>query len=278
MDYQRIGRSLRALRQRRGLTQAELAGAAGVSQSLISLIERGHCESIAIRTLRAVFAVVETRLEFEVSWRGGGLDRLLDEAHSALVSQRASALQKAGWEVALEATYSVYGERGSIDVFAANRAARAVVVEEVKSDLTSLEQLGRKTDEKVRLARDRLCHERFGFEPLAVGRILVLPDTDAARRKVARLAATLDVLFPARGREVRAWLREPVGDLSGIVFVAPNNRRGRTGDQRGRQRVRRSNVAALERGIERAEARQPSKSAPRPRGLVTALESGRNRS
>src|SRR4030095_1814543 len=37
VDYQRIGRSLRALRQRRRLTQAELAGAAGVSQSLISL-------------------------------------------------------------------------------------------------------------------------------------------------------------------------------------------------------------------------------------------------
>ena len=133
---------------------------------------------------------------------------------------------------------SVYGERGSIDVFAAKRHARAVVVEEVKSDLRSLEQLGRKSDEKMRLARNRLCRERFGFDPVAVGRVLVLPDTDAVRRKVARLSTTLDVLFPARGREVRDWLREPVGDMAGIVFVAFSNRRGRTGDQRGRQRVR----------------------------------------
>jgi transcriptional regulator with XRE-family HTH domain len=277
MDYQRIGRSLRALRQRRGLTQAELAGAAGVSQSLISLIERGHCGPIAIRTLRAVFAVVDTRLEVVVSWRGGGLDRLLDEAHSALVSQRAAALQKAGWDAAIETTYSVYGERGSIDVFAAKPEARAVVVEEVKSDLTSLEQLGRKTDEKVRLARNRLCRERFGFGPMAVGRVLVLPDTDAARRRVARLAATLDVMFPARGREVRAWLREPIGDISGIVFVAPSNRRGRTGDQRGRLRVRRAIPAASERGTERSDTRAASRSAPRPRGLVSAPESGRKR-
>jgi len=224
MDHQRIGRSLRALRQRRGLTQAELAEAAGVSQSLVSLLERGHLDAIALRTIQRVFAVLDTRLDVQVSWRGGGLDRLLDEVHLALVSRRASTLRGLGWAVALEATYSVYGERGSIDVFAANARRRAVLLEEVKSVLTSFEELGRKTDEKVRLARSRLCRERFGFEPLAVGRILVLPDTDAARRQVARLGPTLDLLFPARTREVRAWLRNPVGDMSGIVFVSNTNR------------------------------------------------------
>jgi transcriptional regulator with XRE-family HTH domain len=248
MDHQRIGRSLRALRQRRGLTQAELAEAAGVSQSLVSLIERGHLDTVALRTIQGVFAELDTRLDVQVSWRGGGLDRLLDEAHLALVSHRASTLRGLGWVVALEATYSVYGERGSIDVFAANARHRAVLVEEVKSVLTAFEELGRKTDEKVRLARNRLCRERFGFEPLAVGRILVLPDTDAARRRVARLAPTLDLLFPARTREVRAWLRNPIGDLSGIVFVADSNRGGVTGDQRGRTRVRRSKLAVAERG------------------------------
>ena len=114
MDHQRIGRSLRALRQRRGMTQARLAEAAGVSQSLISLIERGHLESVALRTIQRVFAVLDTRLDVQVSWRGGGLDRLLDEAHLALVSRRASTLCDLGWVVSLETTYSVYGERGSI--------------------------------------------------------------------------------------------------------------------------------------------------------------------
>jgi len=54
MDHLRIGRSLRALRQRRGLTQAQLAEAAGVSQSLVSLIERGHLETVALRTIQRV--------------------------------------------------------------------------------------------------------------------------------------------------------------------------------------------------------------------------------
>ena len=74
MDHLRIGRSLRALRQRRGLTQAQLAEAAGVSQSLVSLIERGHLEAVALRTIQRVFAVLETRLDVQVNWRGGGLD------------------------------------------------------------------------------------------------------------------------------------------------------------------------------------------------------------
>jgi hypothetical protein len=260
------------------MTQTELTVAAGVSQSLISLMERGHLDSIAIRTIRSVFAVLDTRTEFAVSWRGGALDRLLDEAHSSIVSQRASALRAARWVVVLEATYSVYGERGSIDLFAAMPIARAVLVEEVKSDLTSLEELGRKTDEKTRLARTLLCRERFGVDPVAVGRILVLPDTDAARRKVARLASALDVMFPARGRELRAWLRDPVGDLSGIVFASNSNGRARTGDQRGRQRVRRPKSAAAERGCGNVDVRSPADPAPRPRALVSAPESSPTRS
>jgi hypothetical protein len=53
------------------------------------------------------------------------------------------------------------------------------------------------------------------------------------------MAPVLDAMFPARTREVQAWLRRPVGDLSGIVFVANANRGAGTGDQRGRIRVRR---------------------------------------
>jgi hypothetical protein len=204
----------------------------------VSLIERGHLGSVSVRTLRRVFAVVDASCDLRPSWRGGALDRLLDEAHAALVLRRAAALHDAGWTVAIEATYSVYGERGSIDVLAARPPVRAVAVEEVKSDFTSLEQLGRKTDEKVRLVRTRLCRERFGFDPVAVGRILVLPDTATARRQVQRLTPALDSMFPARTWEVRRWLRKPVGDIDGILFVADTNRGSASGDQRGRIRVR----------------------------------------
>jgi transcriptional regulator with XRE-family HTH domain len=222
------------------MTQAQLGGVAGVSQSMVSLVERGHLGTVALRTIRRMFAVVDARLEVTASWRGGGLDRLLDEAHAALIARSVPMLRAAGWDIAVEATYSVFGERGSIDVLAAHRAAGAALVQEMKSDMTSLEQLARKTDEKVRLVRTRLCEERFGFVPSVVGRVLVLPDTDAARRQVDRAASVIDVPFPKRTRVVRAWIRNPIGDLGGVLFVAVTNRRGASAEQRGRQRVRRS--------------------------------------
>jgi transcriptional regulator with XRE-family HTH domain len=245
MDDQRVGRALRLLRQRRGLTQAEVAAAAGVSQSLMSLLERGHLDTVSLRSVRAVFGVLDARTQLLVSWRGGAIDRLLDEAHARIVACHAPTLAELGWSVAIEATYSVYGERGSIDVLGAQPAARVALVEEVKSELTSLEGLGRKTDEKVRLVKARLCRERFGFDPVAVGRLVVLPDTATARRHVARLGPVLDVMFPARNRAVRAWLRRPIGDIAGILFVADRSRGGRIADQRGRTRVRRPRSAGL---------------------------------
>ena len=236
MDDVRIGRSLRALRLRRGLTQAELAAAGGVSQAFVSLIERGHLDAVAIRTVRRLFARLDARFEGQVTWRGGRLDRLTDEAHAQLVGLLAQRLRETGWQILIEASYSVYGERGSIDVLAARPRERAAFVGEVKSELASLEELVRKTDEKVRLVRTRLCRERFGFAPAAVGRVLILPDTDAARRRTARVARVLDAPFPGRTREVGAWLRRPVGDLGGVLFLADTNRRGTRADPDGRRR------------------------------------------
>jgi transcriptional regulator with XRE-family HTH domain len=106
------------------MTQAEVAAAAGVSQTLVSLIERGHLDTVSLRSLRAVLAAVGARTELLVTWRGGALDRLLDEAHATLVGLRPPMLTALGWAVTLEATYSVYGERGSIDVLAAKASAR----------------------------------------------------------------------------------------------------------------------------------------------------------
>ena len=245
MDDVRVGRALRLLRQRRGWTQAELGKAAGLSQSAVSLAERGHLDALGLHAIRRLFAALDARCDLLVSWRGGALDRLLDEGHASLVLRRAAMLRDRGWTVAIEATYSVYGERGSIDVFAARSAERAVTVEEIKTDLTSFEQLGRKTDEKVRLVRTRLCRERFGFDPLAVARVLVLPDSATARRKVERLAPALDAMFEARTREVQRWMRQPVGDISGVLFVADMNRGGVRGDRRGRNRVRKARNAAV---------------------------------
>jgi hypothetical protein len=124
----------------------------------------------------------------------------------------------------VEASYSVFGERGSIDILAGMADRRAVLVEEIKTSLVSLEATLRKLDEKVRLVTERLCRERFGWSPRSVGRMLVLPDDTSARRAVARRAGTLEVALPASGTVVRRWLRTPEGNVAGILFVPIGSR------------------------------------------------------
>jgi hypothetical protein len=93
------------------------------------------------------------------------------------------------------------------------------VVVEVKSDLGSIEETNRVLDAKELLA-PRLSAARFGWPPDVIGRLLVLPDEDRLRRLVARHERTMTAVYPARGREVRAWLRAPDRQLRGIWFLS----------------------------------------------------------
>jgi transcriptional regulator with XRE-family HTH domain len=235
----RIGRALRELPRRKHLRQVDVAARAHVSQGTISLIERGHLGRLSLATIGLVFGAVDAGFEGVVIWRGGGLDRLLDARHAALVAATIDILRRFGWTVAVEVTYSVYGERGSIDIMAIHTGVRIGLVVEVKSELTSIEEMGRKLDEKEQLVRSRLCLERFGCTPDAIGRIVVLPDSGAARRRVEANRSLLQALLPARGNDVRSWLRAPAGSLAGTLFVADTN--GRRGKHRapGPNRVRR---------------------------------------
>lgn len=230
MDDVRIGRLLRALRRERSLRQVDVAGAAGVSQSLISLIERGHLAKLSIATLRTVFATVEGRFEGVVSWRGGAIDRLLDERHAKLVGGVARELQALGWQVHLEVTFSVYGERGSIDIVAHHVDRSLVLIVEIKTELTSIEETIRRIDVKERLA-PKIVMDRFGWHPRTVGRLLVVLDVSTNRRRVATHDQSLMPAFPDRGATVRRWLREPAGRLSGLWFHSITNGRG-TGQPR----------------------------------------------
>ena len=79
-----MGAALRAVRVRRGLTQAQLAQRGGISASLVSLIERGHCDALSLRTLRLVAAALDVRLDVSARLRTGDVDRLLNAAHATL--------------------------------------------------------------------------------------------------------------------------------------------------------------------------------------------------
>jgi transcriptional regulator with XRE-family HTH domain len=225
VDDVRIGRLLRGLRRGRGLRQRDVAAAAGVSQSLISLVERGHLESLSMRVIRRVFASVDARFEGSLTWRGGAIDRVLDERHSQLVGAFAQELARLGWEIHLEVTFNEYGDRGSIDIVALKRSPGAALIVEIKTELTTIDETIRRLDVKARLGTTVVV-QRFDWKPASVSRVLVVLESATNRRRVAVHDGSLRVAFPDRGLRVRQWLRSPIGRVAALQFFSLTNHRG----------------------------------------------------
>lgn len=242
MDLVRIGLGLRALRRRRGWRQVDLAAAAGVSQELVSLIERGHSDRVSIRVLLAIAAALDARLVVQLRWRAGDLDRLLDADHSLVTAAMVERLRAAGWEARVEVTYASSRASGSIDVLAWHPETRSLLVIEVKTEITSAEATLRKMDEKVRLAA-AVARERFGWAAASVSQLLVIEETSTNRRRVRGSAALFGSALPLDGREVRGWLSHPSGSVAGRLFLSTSNGGGVIQARGGRHRVRRASAS-----------------------------------
>ena len=237
MDATRLGNSIRALRIRQRLRQEDLGRTAGVSQDLVSMIERGQIDGVRLRTVESLVQKLGAELRVTLRWRGGDIDRLLDEGHAALMGRVASMLEKAGWSVQPEVTFAIYADRGSIDVLAWHAATRSVLVVEVKTELTSIEETLRTHDMKTRIAL-KVARERAGWHGRTVARLLVLPESTTSRRRVARHASLIARAYPLAGLAARAWLRAPSGPTGLLMFMPfTSTTRGRCGPI-SRRRVR----------------------------------------
>lgn len=218
MDPIRFGRGIRALRQRRGWRQQDLAGAAGVSRSVVWRAERGRADRVPVRTLDKLANALDARVSVRLEWHGQELDRLLDRSHADMVEALVARLGALGWDTATEVTFNEYGERGSIDVLAFWPGSGALLVVEVKTVVPDIGPMLMVLDRKARLsagiARARGWHGR------SVSRLLVILDGPTARRHVAHLSATFATAFPIRAIPLRRWLRDPAGPMSGLWFLS----------------------------------------------------------
>ncbi len=220
MDPVRFGLSLRALRRRRGWTQARLAEAAGISQTAISRIERGRGDRLTVRTLALVLAALGARVSVRVMSHGEDVDRLLDAGHAEIVERVSRILRRRGWEVAPEVTFNVYGERGSIDILATHRQTGALLVVEVKSTVPDVQATLAGIDRKTRLAKS-VARER-GWPAHSISRWLVVPGDKTSRRRIERHADTFSAALPGRTVEMRRWCAAPDRAVAGILFVSPS--------------------------------------------------------
>jgi transcriptional regulator with XRE-family HTH domain len=236
VDLLRLGATMRAVRRRVGWRQRDVAHRAGVSAATISRMERGHAGSFAVDTLTRVAGVLEIQLDIIPRWRGGELDRMMGARHGRLHAQVARYLAQRGWEFVSEATFAVYGERGSIDALAMHRSSGSVLVVELKTQLVDVQGLLTAVDRYRRLA-PRLATER-GWDARTVSVWVAMHDTRTNRRRVALHRAVLRAAFPHDGRRVGSWLRSPVGTISALSFLPDVHPGTLNASAGGAQRVR----------------------------------------
>ncbi|HEY3334391.1 MAG TPA: helix-turn-helix domain-containing protein [Candidatus Limnocylindrales bacterium] len=238
---------IRAVRVRRGLRQADLAHAAGVSQSTVSRIERGRLTALPIGTLRAVTEALDVRATIRLHGSGAELDRLLGAGHSAMHEELARLF--AGlpdWVSLPEVTFAVFGERGAIDVLAWHEPTRSLLVIELKTELVDVQETVGSLDRKVRLGM-RIARER-GWDPLTVSSWLLIAESPTNRRAVARHAGMLSQRFALDGRAMSGWLRRPAGRVHALSFLSSSHRVGAGRRFAPVSRVRRARHARVEAG------------------------------
>jgi transcriptional regulator with XRE-family HTH domain len=217
VDDQRLGALVRAVRLRRGLRQQDVADAAGVSQSTISLVERGHVRTLSLEVVRRIAAALDIRVELIGRWRGGDAHRLLGRRHSMLAESFACFVAAhEGWTVEPEVSFAIYGERGIIDHLAWNQAAGHLLVVEFKTAFVDVNEMLGTLDRKRRLIRS-IAVER-GWQPKAVSVWLIVSDTRTNRRHANDHATLLRSKFPLDGRQLRPLLRHPSGPTAGLAF------------------------------------------------------------
>lgn len=210
-----FGRELRIARMTAGLTQAQLALLAGVSQQVVSMAERGDpAISLDIRCRLAAAC------GYELGWRLYPVSSVsLRDSGQLAIAQTIVAAAHPSWVCELEAVVAP-GDARAADLLM--RRPEEVVHLEIERALVDAQAQARAAQLKreVIAARSRV----------PVRLVIAVPDTSMSRQRLAPLGPLLRRTFPVLSREIWHAIRHghPVGG-DGILFV----RADRVGSARG---------------------------------------------
>lgn len=217
MDDVAIGNALRAIRIRKRLRQSDVARRAGVGREVVSLLERGQLGSAKFDVVRAVARALGAQIEVRVRYQGAEVDRVVNAAHADLHESVARFLaSRPGWSWRSEVSFSIFGERGVIDILAWHAATRSLLVIELKTELVDPQGLVATMGRRVRLAAGIAA--QFGWRPASIGCWVIVTDSSTNRRHRARHGALLGTAFPHDGRTLRRWMSKPTGAVAGLSF------------------------------------------------------------
>ena len=146
------------------------------------------------------------------------MDRLLNHRHAAFheIVARWFGKELPSWVLAPEVSFSIYGERGVIDILAWHPGRRALLIIELKTDIVDINDLAGSADRRRRLA-PKIVAER-GWDPVTVSVWVIVAPGRTNLRRVAAHQAMLRAAFPADGRVIGSWLRDPVKSVSALSF------------------------------------------------------------
>jgi hypothetical protein len=151
-----------------------------------------------------------------------------------------------GWTFLPEVSFSIYGERGVIDVLAWHQEQETLLVVELKTEIVDVQELIGRVDQKRRLAR-RVAADR-GWHPQRVGVWVVLASSRTSHRRIAAHVNTLRAAFPDDGRAVHGWLANPDRRLSCLSFLPISYERALRRRPASLKRVRRPARKKREQG------------------------------
>jgi transcriptional regulator with XRE-family HTH domain len=198
--------------------QKDLAAKANVSPTMIVRIEHGRLAGVPLGTLRSVTQALDARVDTIVRWQGGDLGRLINARHAAMHEAMARMFATLeGWQAVPEVSFSIYGERGVIDILAWHPASRTLLVIELKTELVDINDLMGGLDRKQRLAAE--IADKRGWHASSVSTWVVLANGRTNRRELASHEKVLRTKFPDDGRMVRGWLRRPSGVMHALGFL-----------------------------------------------------------
>ena len=143
---------------------------------------------------------------------------MLNRRHAALhdaLARRFVRLPE--WRLLPEVSFSVYGERGVIDVIAWHARSGALVVIELKSEIVDVQELIGSLDRYRRLA-PVIARER-GLRPRTISTWLVVADGTTNRRAVSDHGLVFRSRYPTDGRAMREWLRDPTAEVAALSFL-----------------------------------------------------------
>jgi transcriptional regulator with XRE-family HTH domain len=208
---QLFGSKFRAVRVKRGWRQQDVAERAGVHRTVISNIERGRTGAVSIGTILNVARALDIQVSLTARWHAGDLDRLVNGRHARLHESVARWFAKSlpVWVLEPEVSFSIYGERGVIDILAWHPGRRALLVIELKTDIVDVNQLMGSMNTRRRLARD-IARDR-GWDPATISVWVIVANGRTNRARHAAHRTVLRNAFPLDGRSMAGWLREPVG-------------------------------------------------------------------